>query len=135
MTIWLILNSFGLAVVGVLLFLALRQIGFILHRVSPLGARSTTALGRAVLAAALRPVDEPGAAAVERATAWRSDYPAHFRRLVEAGLPDPKSWLTNLSNEGDADVEGTTTIHIHGDANIDQIVSDFSNGQSSPMWN
>jgi hypothetical protein len=58
------------------------------------GRRSTTALGRAVLAAALRPVDEPGAAAVERASSWRSDYPAHFRRLVEAGLPDPKSWLT-----------------------------------------
>ena len=47
-----------------------------------------------MLAAALRPVDEPGAAAVERSTAWRSDYPAHFRRLVEAGLPDPKSWPT-----------------------------------------
>ena len=60
----------------------------------PDGRRSTTALGQAVLAAALRPVDEPGAAAVERATSWRSDYPAHFRRLVEAGLPDPKSWLT-----------------------------------------
>src|SRR6185295_4140928 len=59
----------------------------------PDGRRSTTSLGRAVLAAALRPVDEPGAAAVERSTAWRSDYPAHFRRLVEAGLPDPKSWL------------------------------------------
>ena len=29
----------------------------------------------------------------ERATDWRSDYLAHFRRLVEAGLPDPKSWL------------------------------------------
>jgi len=60
----------------------------------PDGRRSTTAVGQAVLAAALRPVDEPGAAAVERATAWRSDYPAHFRRLVEAGLPDPKGWLT-----------------------------------------
>ena len=60
----------------------------------PDGRRSTTALGQAVLAAALRPVDEPGAAAVERSTSWRSDYPAHFRRLVEAGLPDPKSWLT-----------------------------------------
>ena len=63
----------------------------------PDGRRSTSAVGRAVLAAALRPVDERGAAAVEQATAWRSDYPAHFRRLVEAGLPDPKSWLTRVA--------------------------------------
>jgi methylamine dehydrogenase accessory protein MauD len=41
MTIWLILNSLGLAAVGVLLLLALRQIGFILQRVNPLGARSS----------------------------------------------------------------------------------------------
>lgn len=37
---------------------------------------------------------------------------------------DPTSWLTNLSNEGTTDVEGTDTIHIHGDANVPQIVSD-----------
>jgi hypothetical protein len=39
---------------------------------------------------------------------------------------DPQTWLTNLSNEGDEDVEGTDTIHIHGDADVDQIVSDFA---------
>jgi hypothetical protein len=39
---------------------------------------------------------------------------------------DPKTWLTNLSNEGDEDVEGTETIHIHGDADVEQIVSDFA---------
>jgi hypothetical protein len=38
---------------------------------------------------------------------------------------DPQTWLTNLSNEGDEDVEGTETIHIHGDADVEQIVSDF----------
>ena len=38
---------------------------------------------------------------------------------------DPKSWLTNVSNEGTTDVDGTDTIHIHGDANVPQIVSDF----------
>ena len=70
-----------------------RELAGVVVAAGPDGRRSTTALGRAVLAAALRPVDEPGAAAVERSTAWRSDYPTHFRRLVEAGLPDPKSWL------------------------------------------
>ncbi len=37
---------------------------------------------------------------------------------------DPTSWLTNLSNEGTTDVDGTDTIHVHGDANVPQIVSD-----------
>jgi hypothetical protein len=44
-----------------------------------------------------------------------------FQRL---GI-DPQSWLTNLSNEGDEDVEGSETIHIHGDADVDQLVSDL----------
>jgi hypothetical protein len=38
---------------------------------------------------------------------------------------DPKSWLTNLSNEGDADVEGTNTVHIHGDADVGKLVADL----------
>lgn len=38
---------------------------------------------------------------------------------------DPSSWLTNLSNEGDEDIEGESTVHIHGDADVGQIVSDF----------
>ena len=60
----------------------------------PDGRRGTTALGKAVVAAALRPVDPAGAAAAERATAWRKDYVVHFRRLVEAGLDSPEAWLT-----------------------------------------
>ena len=57
------------------------------------GRRSTTALGRAVVADALRPVDPVGARAVEHETAWRSRYLLHFRRLVEAGLPTREAWL------------------------------------------
>ena len=38
---------------------------------------------------------------------------------------DPKTWLTNVSNEGDESVDGQDTIHIHGDANIEQIASDL----------
>lgn len=54
--------------------------------VSADGRRSTSALGRAVVADALRPVDPPGALAAEQETNWRSGYPTHFRRLIEAGL-------------------------------------------------
>jgi hypothetical protein len=50
------------------------------------GRRSTSALGRAVVADALRGVDPVGAQAAERETNWRQGYLDHFRRLVEAGL-------------------------------------------------
>ena len=53
------------------------------------GRRSTTAVGRAVAADALRPTDPTGALAAEQATGWRTDYLVHFRRLVEAGLASP----------------------------------------------
>jgi hypothetical protein len=54
---------------------------------SPDGRRSTSALGRAVVADALRPADPAGATAAERGSNWRKGYLAHFRRLIEAGLP------------------------------------------------
>ena len=50
------------------------------------GKRSTSALGRAVVADALRDVDPVGAQAAERETTWRQGYLTHYRRLVEAGL-------------------------------------------------
>ncbi|NUR72609.1 MAG: hypothetical protein HOU81_17465 [Hamadaea sp.] len=50
------------------------------------GNRSTSALGRAVVAAALREVDPVGARAAEQETGWRSQYIGHFRRQIEAGL-------------------------------------------------
>ncbi|TFV63053.1 hypothetical protein E4P41_05960 [Geodermatophilus sp. DF01-2] len=59
----------------------------------PDGRRSTAALGRAVVADALRPVDPTGAGAAERETNWRAGYLAHFRRLVEAGLPSSQAAL------------------------------------------
>jgi hypothetical protein len=59
----------------------------------PDGRRSTAALGRAVVADALRPVDPTGAAAAERETNWRAGYLTHFRRLVEAGLTSREAAL------------------------------------------
>jgi hypothetical protein len=54
--------------------------------VSADGRRSTSALGQAVVADALSGVDPTGARAAERESKWRTAYPVHFRRLVEAGL-------------------------------------------------
>ena len=55
------------------------------------GRRSTSDLGRAVVADALRAADPTGARAAAQATAWRSDYLGHVRRLVEAGLTSPEA--------------------------------------------
>ncbi len=44
--------------------------------------------------------------------------------LKQFGI-DPATWLTNVSNEGTADVGGVTTIHISGDADVAKIIGDF----------
>jgi hypothetical protein len=67
--------------------------------VSPDGRRSTSALGRSVVADALRPVDPEGAAAAEHERDWRRGYLRHFRRLIEAGLPSPDAAL-DVAREG-----------------------------------
>ena len=58
------------------------------------GRRSTSALGRAVVADALRPVDAVGALSAKQETNWRSGYLIHFRRLVEAGLASKAAALS-----------------------------------------
>jgi len=57
------------------------------------GRRSTSALGRAVIADALRGTDAAGALGAEQETNWRSGYLTHFRRLIEAGLPSRQAAL------------------------------------------
>ncbi len=57
------------------------------------GARSTSALGRSVVADALRSADPVGARAAESETNWRRNYLLHFRRLVEAGLQSREAAL------------------------------------------
>src|SRR5262245_57632609 len=61
-------------------------------------SRSTSALGRTVVADALRGVDPVGARAAEGETSWRSEYRVHFRRLVEAGLLSAAAAVTIARN-------------------------------------
>ena len=49
------------------------------------------ALGRAVVADALRPVDPVGAAGGRARDQLAREYRTHFRRLVEAGLLSPEA--------------------------------------------
>jgi hypothetical protein len=57
----------------------------------PDGRRSSAALGRAVVADALRAVDPAAAAAAEREADWRRGYLRHFRALVTAGLDSDRA--------------------------------------------
>ena len=38
---------------------------------------------------------------------------------------NPSNWLTDLSNEGNEDVDGTDTIHISGQADVPKLIEDF----------
>jgi hypothetical protein len=69
------------------------------------GARSTSALGRTVVAAALRPVDPVGARGAESETSWRRAYLVHFRRLLEAGL-DSRDAALAIADAGLASLHG-----------------------------
>jgi hypothetical protein len=62
--------------------------------VSADGRRSSTALGRAVVADALGRVDPAAARDAEQETDWRAGYPVHFRRLIEAGLASRQAAVT-----------------------------------------
>ncbi|HEX5996640.1 MAG TPA: hypothetical protein VFY84_15985, partial [Jiangellales bacterium] len=80
------------------------------------GARSTSALGRAVVADALRAVDPVGARSAEHETNWRRGYLMHFRRLVEAGLTSADAART-ICADGLASVQDRMRF-VSGDAEV-----------------
>lgn len=45
--------------------------------------------------------------------------------LLQALNISPANWLTDLKNDGTADVEGTKTIHISGSADVSKLVEDL----------
>lgn len=56
------------------------------------GKRSSTALGRAVVADALQAADPAAAEAARHEPDWRRGYLRHFRALIEAGLPPEQGY-------------------------------------------
>jgi hypothetical protein len=71
----------------------------------PGGRRSSSALGRAVIADSLRSVDPVGALGAERETNWRSGYPVHFRRALVAGVVSGQAAVT-VADDGLRAVRG-----------------------------
>ncbi|QBR94568.1 hypothetical protein EXE57_17110 [Nocardioides euryhalodurans] len=109
----------------------------------PDGRRSTTALGREVVATALRAADPVGALGAEQETAWRSQYVAHFRRLVEAGLATPEAWCAIadaglgaihermvVAHEGGADLPLSSLTHAEPVRRLD---TDVVAGEAKPV--
>ena len=50
--------------------------------------------------------------------------------LKQLGIESPKDLLTNLKNDGTADVEGTSTNHISGDLDVGKLVDSLKNALS-----
>jgi hypothetical protein len=53
-----------------------------------------------------------------------ADQEAGSNFLSNLGI-NPAGWLTDTSNEGNEDVEGTETIHISGEADVPKLVEDL----------
>ena len=77
---------------------------------------------------------EAQAGAAEGADASASFTEGCKQALEQAGVTDTSgcdidlsTWLTNLTNEGTEDVGGADSIHIQGDANVEQILTDIGN--------
>jgi len=92
------------------------------------GRRSTAAVGRAVVADALRLVDPAGARAAEQETSWRSDYLVHFRRLVEAALGSADD-AVSIARAG---LDGLLTRMAVREGDRDLALSDWQAEGSSP---
>src|SRR5947207_3141532 len=78
------------------------------------GGRSTSALGRAVVADALRRVDPAGADAASREVNWRAGYLTHFRKLIEAGL-DSRQDAMSVARDGLASLHGRMRVRRRGE--------------------
>ena len=78
------------------------------------GRRSTTETGRAVVAMALAGVDDTGARSAFSETSWRSGYPEHFRRLVEAGIGDAER-ARRIASQGLGAVHERMRVRLEGE--------------------
>ena len=69
---------------------------------------------------------------VESAAGQQTKKQGSAKALFNAlGIKDPKSLLTNLSNDGSADVEGTQTTHVSGDLDVAQLIDGLKNAAGS----
>jgi hypothetical protein len=103
--------------------------------------RSSGALGRRVVADALRDVDPTGARQAEQETSWRAEYVGHFRRLFEAGLSSREAALS-VAERGLASVrdrmrvqgpDGETSLDDWAPTPADPLSTVTVSGDSDPV--
>ena len=63
-------------------------------------------------------------ASYEKSAAQQSDQDQQGS-LEQFGI-DPQSWVTDLTNEGTEDLDGTEVVHVSGTADVPKIVADLS---------
>jgi hypothetical protein len=81
------------------------------------GRRSTSAVGSAVVADALREVDPIGSTNAAQETNWRSGYLVHFRRLLEAGMTSREAALA-IAGEGLASLHDRMEVVTPGGSEV-----------------
>src|SRR5216684_4342406 len=98
--------------------------GGVAFPVSADGRRSTSALGKAVVADALARVDPAGALEAGREANWRAGYLAHFRRLIEAGLTSRQA-AVSVARDGLASLQRRMRVVGPGgeETGLDAVVS------------
>ncbi len=95
------------------------------------GRRSTSALGRAVVADALRAVDPAGARAAERETNWRQGYLTHFKRMVEAGLLRDGDAAVDIARDGLDSLRARMRVATpNGEVELGEV---FATGGGTPL--
>jgi hypothetical protein len=92
----------------------------------PDGRRSTSALGRAVVADALRQVDPAAAVRAGQESNWRAGYLTHFRALIEAGLA--KQAALSVGRDGLASLHDRMRVvgpagHRDGETSLAALIS------------
>lgn len=88
------------------------------------GRRSSTRLGRRVVADALGEADPIGAGAARRETAWRQNYTAHMRRLVEAGVHEDPQQAIGIAERGLAALRENIVLRVDGeDRPVEEVFS------------
>ncbi|MFT4008746.1 MAG: hypothetical protein QM655_01755 [Nocardioidaceae bacterium] len=102
--------------------MASEQHGIAFARTSS-GERSTTAAGRAIVAAALGAVDPVGARAAAGDTNWRTGYLLHYRRLVEAGIDSRDDWVAIARAGLDEAYRNLVVAGAEGDLPLDSLAT------------
>lgn len=106
--------------------------GVVVPAVPESGRRSTSALGRTVVAGALTATDPAGARAAQRETDWRRGYPVHFKRMVEVGF-DNEAAAVRIARDGLATLHEQMRYRDAADSSDSPLADVFDRDVPDPL--